>query len=627
MNKKEKYFKRTLLGLVLAIWLLPFYQDHCPFVEFKKLEGWVTYSPNDSLSWDKWFDGSFTSKKEDYIKEQFGLRNFFLRARNQVFYSLFKVPTASGVVIGKDNMLYEEKYIESYMGRDFIGEKAMRERMQKLKFVSDTLKKLNVDLIVCFAPGKPTYYPEYIPDKYFKNCDTVNTNYKWAAKIAKEDGLNAIDYNYLFKSLKNKTRFPLYPKTGVHWSVYGAEYAFDTLTKYIEKLKGRELRHYKYGKVIWGDSMREQDEDIGQALNTLFEIEHYTMPYPILEYVDTAGKYQPRVITISDSYWINMHQMWLPGNIFRNYEFWYFYNDNWGYNGPKDPSGYNLKEKIQNSDVIVLMATEPHVLEIGWGFVEDAYELYKTGNSTNRSASNEFIRYKRWMRTEPKLMFDLKARAKKQNSLLEDVMDVEARHRIDSTHAVVAIKEAKKPKVLTKEELKMEEILVANIKGNPEWMQELTKKATVENKPIETVVAAEIKSIINDKGVFQLIAPNGKYLCADGAQNYKVLANRDGGGLWETFTFLHLKDNFFVISSWAYKFFSVEMHDKAKVIANRDLFYSWERFTVVKVDNDFVAIKANANGKYLSLEEKTGEIAATSDIIGKNEKFKLIKVK
>jgi hypothetical protein len=617
MSKRQTYLKKILLGFILVVWLLPFYQDRSPFVKFKKLEGWVNYAPDDTLTKAKWFNGSYTQKKENYIKEQFGLRNFFLRLRNQVFYSLLNVPTAKGVVIGKGGMLYEEKYIASYMGQDFIGEQAIREKAEKIKFVTETLKKMNIDLVLCLAPGKPDYYPEFIPDMYFKNSDTVNTNYKWAARIFKEAGLNVIDYNALFKSLKSKTKFPLYPKTGVHWSVYGAEFAFDSLTRYIEKLKGRELRHFMYNKIVWSDSMREQDEDIGLALNTLYDVEHFKMAYPVIEYKDTAGKYQPRSIIISDSYWTNIHQLWLPRNIFRTSQYWYFYNQHWGYGdeatATSDPLYYNLKERIENSDVIIIMATEPHIVDIGWGFIDEAYELYKTGAFRNREKTLQFLRFKTWMRTESKLMFELKERSKKENIPFETLLDSEA-HKM--------LGDVKEEPLDSKDDYRLNEVMRFNIQNNAGWLRELNLRAASEKKPLEEVIVAEIKAITGIKALVQLKASNDKFLCADAAKNNLVLASGNGASISEKFTFLPLKNNECVITSFAYKFLSAELGSKGEITATRDLFNGWEKFTLERIGNDFIALKA-ANGKYLSLDEKSGQILAIGPSIGKNEKFKV----
>ena len=607
--------KKVLMACILLIWFAPIVQQLYPLVELKKLEGWVTYAPDDSISVQKWFDGTYTPNKENYIKEAFGFRNFFVRVKNQLFFSALNVPAAKGVVIGKDGMLYEEKYIESYVGADFIGKDALRTNLKKLKFVSDTLKKLNVDLIVLLAPGKATYYPEYIPDMYFKNGDTVNTNYKWAVKIAKEEGLNFIDYNALFKSLKTSTKFPLYPKGGIHWSFYGAHYAFDTLTKYIESVKHKSLKHFTYNKITWSDNLREQDGDIAGALNILFEPKHFKMPYPTIEYVDTANKYKPNVITISDSYWTNIYTSWLPKNIFNAPEYWYFYSQNWDSPGAEDPLLYNLKEKIESNDVILVMATEPHIANLGFGFIEDAYNLYTQGEEANknREATLKLYRAKRLIKTDKKLMFEIGEKAKQRHITCEAMLDIQA-----ATWFTVNGEQKKADGDAVVNSLKN------YIKNNPELMKEINKRVELEKMPIGKVIFEEAKNIFNTKDVLTIKAANGKFLCADRHKENNIIADRSTGGAWETFSLLKLKNNTCIMFSSENKFLSTELDRETEMTATRDAIGAWEIFTLVDCGDGFIALKA-ANGKYISLNEKNSQLYATGNSIGKNEKFALIK--
>ena len=131
----------------------------------------------------------------------------------------------------------------------------------------------------------------------------------------------------------------------------------------------------------------------------------------------------------------------------------------------------------------------------------------------------------------------------------------------------------------------------------------------------------------NEKGVvkklFYFKAANNKYVCADGARNNIVIADRDVAGSWETFSLLELGNNQCAISSSSNKFLSAELGHENEITATRDKVAGWETFTMVKLENNFVAFKA-VNGKYLSLDKKSSQIFATGDSVGKNEQFVLI---
>ncbi|MBI4930566.1 MAG: hypothetical protein HY841_07380 [Bacteroidetes bacterium] len=121
----------------------------------------------------------------------------------------------------------------------------------------------------------------------------------------------------------------------------------------------------------------------------------------------------------------------------------------------------------------------------------------------------------------------------------------------------------------------------------------------------------------------QFKATNGKYVCADGALNNIVIANRDIPLGWETFSLILLKKNECALLAHNNKFFSAEEKKQNEITATGDNMGKWETFTMIELDSNYVAFKA-ANGKYLSVDEKTLRLFARSDTIGKQEKFEVV---
>lgn len=610
----ETYLKKLLIAGILLLWFIPLVQYIRPAVELRKLNGAFQSASDDTLTSATWFDGTYTANKDKYLNEQFGFRNFFVRLRNSVFYSVFSVPTANGVIIGKDNYLYEEKYINSYTGQDFIGEEALREKFKKLKFITDTLKKLNVDVIVAFAAGKATYYPEYIPDRYYKNADTVNTNYKWAAKIVKELGLNVIDYNALLKAKKSTTEFPLYPKTGIHWSVYGSYYALDTLISCIEKLKHKSLPHFRYDKVEWSYTMKDPDEDIALALNTLKPPKPFKMPYPTLEFYDTLN-YRPKLLTIADSYWGNLYYSYASQHIFEKPEYWYFYAENLDYGpGATDPLTYSLKNKIENTDVVLLMFTESHIGNFGYGFIEDAYALYtkKDYSQKDRQYALGRSRIKGWILTNPKWMYEVKQKARNAHVSFDSMMTVVADSQI-TQYNMFNVALAPTP---------VAELVAAYIKTNTQLMKPIAAEAEQKKTPVNILVQAEAQQAVSAAKKISLLASNNKYVCADLGSNNIVAVNRDNASTWETFSLLALKDETFVLSTFTETVFSLNAAEQNNINANHTQITASEIVTIIELENGYIAVKA-ANGCYWSVNTETQQLFANAKSIGEKEKFKI----
>ena len=223
MRKFSNILKKFLLIGVFAILFLPMIQNTITLRKSFPLKGDVILPANVEFSEDAWFLGDFQQKKEEYLNSMFGFRSLFVKAHNQIAYSFFDKVNAQGVVIGKENYLYEESYLNAYTGKDFLGEDSIAHTINRLKFISDTLNKLGKQLIVVFAAGKASFYPEFIPNIYLDSSSNLEkTNYHAFVNLSNKYKLNYIDFNeYL---IKNKSTSPhkLYAKSGIHWSQYAS---------------------------------------------------------------------------------------------------------------------------------------------------------------------------------------------------------------------------------------------------------------------------------------------------------------------------------------------------------------------------------------------------------------------
>jgi hypothetical protein len=128
------------------------------------------------------------------------------------------------------------------------------------------------------------------------------------------------------------------------------------------------------------------------------------------------------------------------------------------------------------------------------------------------------------------------------------------------------------------------------------------------------------------KKTIQLKAFNNKYVCADGAANHILIANRDNASTWETFSLIIFENKECAIQAYDGHFLSAESNQQNEITATSETVKSLETFTLISIDSDRVAFKAS-NGKYLSLDEKSQQIFAKANSIGSQEKFKLMIVK
>lgn len=379
MAKENKFYAMQVSCIIICL-LIPFFLQY--FVEIKetKLYGDIPVTSNITLTTETWFSGAYANIKTLYFNDNFTFHNAAIRLKNQINFSLFNKPGARDVVVGKNGYLYEEKYIKAYTGQDYIGDTKIDRLYKEIKFIQDTLEKKGITFAILYAPGKASFYPEFIPSLYGEK--SMRTNYTEGIKRAERLHINYIDFNQLFVKLKHKCPYPLYGQTGTHWSVYGMYLAFDTLSKFIANKSHKELSHIIYDKVTVSDTLRNTDGDLESGLNVFLEPKHYAMAYPDAHWEYPKNYFRPSVLTVSDSYWMGLYFLNLPKNAFSNHEFWYYNTQLYNYDKNGNVGNVvdaDLKNTIERNNFIFIMATEASLGQMGWGFIHEVYSLYKNG--------------------------------------------------------------------------------------------------------------------------------------------------------------------------------------------------------------------------------------------------------
>ncbi len=373
--KKGNDINIFLFIILMIILFVPIAQQETGIVYEIPLHGAIkkVYAP--VFTWNNWLSGKYQDKAEKYLNTHFGFRNAMVRLNNQIFYTFFRKAKANGVIIGKKGYLFEYSYFDAYYGTDFLGKDTLTKELTKLKAIQDTMKAQGKTLLLVLAPGKATFFPEYIPNRYKRKKSITNLEYY--SKLSKKLGINYLNFSSWFVKMKDTARYPLYPKTGIHWSYYGMALAADSMFHELEYLRHIDLPDIVWKGIKMSKKLRNTDRDIELGMNLIFKLPNHPMPYPQLE-VDTLGKTRPRALVIADSYYWQIYSAHIPQQVFREQEFW-FYNKQIN---PKRKDGVawtnevNLSDELQKKDIVILLCTEPVLKRLFWGFIDDAYDVY-----------------------------------------------------------------------------------------------------------------------------------------------------------------------------------------------------------------------------------------------------------
>jgi len=367
--------------LFLLIFLLisfPLLNYHSNIISSAHLYG-VEYATSPAWSWHSWWDGSFQRDEDLYINDNVGFRADLIRFNNQINFSFFDKIISCCVVRGLHDNLFYNDYVEAYCGTDYAGDNYPVNDLVKMKKVQDTLEHLGKLFVFIHAGSKASYFAEDIPTDI--PCNSAGkTNLKNYIRIGDSLGIHQIDFNSWFVSLKGKMPHDLFNKQGIHWGLYGALFAVDSLTRYIEHRRGIHMIHPKWDEIEKTYNARRLEDDMERTFNLILPMRTAEYWYPKWHYDDSPGLMKPRVIYIGDSFgWTFMHDGIMNANT--DPEFWIYFRDAYGKdfdNGAltHDMGSYKWREVLQKTDCVVMMYTASQLVRSGTTFIDSAYNYY-----------------------------------------------------------------------------------------------------------------------------------------------------------------------------------------------------------------------------------------------------------
>ncbi|MFI3313598.1 MAG: hypothetical protein R3Y62_06890 [Eubacteriales bacterium] len=166
-------------------------------------------------------DLATTAQVDDYIDEEFYLREPLLDADATYMEALFQTASVDEVVVGKEDMLFFQETMDDFMGTNPLTERELQQIGHTISLVRDYATSQGCQFVFTIAPNKNSIYPDYMPDNYLPAQTDSN-----ATRLA--------DYvpNYvnLFDVLAEAPDM-VYLYRDSHWNNYGAYLGFGELLK------------------------------------------------------------------------------------------------------------------------------------------------------------------------------------------------------------------------------------------------------------------------------------------------------------------------------------------------------------------------------------------------------------
>jgi hypothetical protein len=394
---KATRYKQALLLLPLALLLLPVFQARLKFLPETELAGAYMVASHPKFTWNALLESSYQPALEHYVEDRIGFRNWLIKARNQLAFSLFRVPRSTEIVVGERGVLFQTGPVATAAGKDLLPEIEVRYRVRRLRIVQQDLLRHGINLLFVMAPNKARFEPELLPT-HLRRAPGASTNYDRFMAAMHTDSVEVLDMVPVFAQWKKTSPYPLFAPNGTHWSGYGATLAADTLMRRLEHLGHLHLpmvRTTGLPRLVHSvDSLRSYDNDLGLPLNLLAKRESEPVAYRRLA-IDPpqAGQTRPSVLLVGDSFGWGLMQFapYIQREFADDSRFWYYGEtvhqpDSIGHPTGEKASGLDLRAELSKRRFVVVLLTEGNLVEAEFGFTERVYRLYHPLTDADRQA-------------------------------------------------------------------------------------------------------------------------------------------------------------------------------------------------------------------------------------------------
>lgn len=352
---------------------------------------------------DSFAKGTYQEKRITWQNTQFGYRNYFVRLYNQVDYSLFGIAHAERIVVGKKNCLFAMNYVNAYLGRGFKGKRYIDAKVRQMKILQDALwKEHRIYLYPVFAADKGSFYAEYLPERLLRTPKTLS-NYEYTVEQCAKQGVRFFDGNRYLLDLKDTSRYPLYPMTGIHWSEYGAVLVADTMFRSLQGITGIPIPGIRIRDLRVTKNMLFGDDDILLTMNLLCDVDHPAGAYPRLAFDWDSSQTKPKALFIGDSFFWMWYNIGIIHHLFGNVEFWYYDKEVFPncFAKPKFTDEVDLRTAVLRQQFIILVQTNGGGGDFGSGFLDRAYaEFDPSPENPIRTIEERIWKSRGWLKEE-----------------------------------------------------------------------------------------------------------------------------------------------------------------------------------------------------------------------------------
>ncbi len=378
--KNSKKYKIVFIIIFMIIITFPYLNSLLHVVKDEQLYGITDEISEPIYSIKSYLNGEYQKDFDTYYAENFPYRNIFIKCYNQLRYDIFKQGYA---IIGKENYLFEELYVNEYLGiNTVVSEEYLNDLVKDIKAIQDICNNNGKEFYVIITPSKAEFCSEYIPDKYYemaKNVSEYTRNYDIFVPLLQSEGIKYYDSPKFFRENEENIKVPLYYKTGIHWSYAASSYVLREFINYIDNTSTLNLRNFEIVDIQTSNDIFEDqstDSDLFSLLN-IFNKDKEEIYYKTILNFENGNIPNKKLFMQGGSFSWHLTET-MTKNIFSEIDFMFYrqfirHYDKNGNTVQEEMDDNNvtkeiLDEYLRDKDIIILEVNQEYLDDMGAGF-------------------------------------------------------------------------------------------------------------------------------------------------------------------------------------------------------------------------------------------------------------------
>ena len=353
-----KKLNNILFFISIGLLFIPlFFQFLASENTLKPLSGVFEKTDTIQLTFSSWKNKIWQNNRESIMKNNLKIKPLIVRVGHELDFRIFKEYHMGDLLIGENDFMFSKSWSNAKCCNNNLNIDSLNIFIKKLAILSKLLKKKGKYFKIIIPPSKEELYSEKLPSNYTKTNGL--SDYDFLKTSLNKNKIDYWDLLPFYKSLDDTTKFPIYSKTSVHWTNYGAHFTLKRLLSdmsifFDNKMPKITVSEFKKDKFKNGDG------DYEKTLNILSRIDNQIFLYPKYKIDSSKNKtFKPKVLTIGDSFYWGLKNTWILPNVYDKKSKYLYYFNTVYYNNSYDKShlinSLDIVEEFESCNAVVII--------------------------------------------------------------------------------------------------------------------------------------------------------------------------------------------------------------------------------------------------------------------------------